>query len=250
MTERRRLLILGGTGEAHALAARADALPGLHVVSSFAGRTQQRRLPKGEHRVGGFGGAGGLADYLQTAGIDLVVDATHPFASQISENAIEACARAGRPLVGVRRPEWRKQTGDRWIEVAGVEGAADAMAEHGGRIFVTVGRGEIGPFEGRPDLWLLVRLMEMGGNPPAIANGEIIASRGPFRVDDETRLMTGHRIDCLATKNSGGEATYAKIAASRALGLPVIMVRRPPVADAESVDTVEGAIDWLKARLV
>ncbi len=125
---------------------------------------------------------------------------------------------------------------------------AGAEQPHGGRIFVTVGRGDIAPFENRPDLWLLVRLME-AAEPPAIADGRIVVASGPFETEDEMRLMTSNRIDCVATKNAGGDATYAKIAAARALGLPVIMVRRPPVPETESVATVDAAIEWLKARL-
>ena len=249
MAERRRLLVLGGTGDAIALAARAAELPGLAVVSSLAGRTRNPRTPAGELRIGGFGGADGLADYLRREKIDLVVDATHPFAARITVNAVAACARAQLSLVALRRPEWRPGPDDHWVEVATVAEAAEAAGTHGRRIFVTVGGGEIGPFERRPDLWLLVRLIEAADDPPEIADGEIIVARGPFDVVDEKRLMTGHRIDCVATKNAGGDATYAKIAAARALDLPVIMVRRPPVPETASVETVDAAIDWLKARL-
>lgn len=244
----RRLLILGGTGDAIALAARAAALPGLSVVSSLAGRTRNPRAPEGELRIGGFGGARGLADYLRANDIGLVIDATHPFAARITTNTMEACKTAARPLLALRRPEWRRETGDNWVEVDSVADAAGAVGDHGRRVFVTVGSGEIGPFEGRADLWLLVRLME-AGRPPEIAGGEIVVARGPFAVADETRLMAGHRIDCLVTKNAGGDATYAKIAAARALGLPVVMVRRPAVLDTEGVETIDAAIDWLKSRL-
>lgn len=249
MAERRRLLILGGTGEARALAARAAEISDLDVVSSLAGRTRRPRLPEGQHRIGGFGGPEGLVRYLSDERIDIVVDATHPFAARISENAVLACGRARRPLIALRRPEWRREPGDLWIEVATIEDAAGAMTDHGRRVFVTVGGGEIGPFEHRPDVWLLVRLMELDGDPPAITAGDVIASRGPFDTDGETRLMTDYRIDCLATKNSGGAATYPKIAAARALGLPVIMVRRPPPPDAEGVETVDAAIEWLRSHL-
>ncbi len=249
MAERRRLLVLGGTGEAIALAARAADLAGLSIVSSLAGRTRNPRTPAGELRIGGFGGADGLATYLRDEKIDLVVDATHPFAARIAENAVAACAEAHRPLLALRRPEWRPEPDDRWIEVVTVAEAAEAAGTHGRRIFVTVGRSELGPFEGRPDLWLLVRLIEHAAEPPEIADGEIIVARGPFDAADDKRLMTAHRIDCVATKNAGGDATYGKIAAARALGLPVIMVRRPPVRECESVDTIDAAIDWLKAWL-
>ena len=223
----RRLLILGGTGDAIALAARAAELPGLTVVSSLAGRTRNPRTPEGDLRVGGFGGPDGLADYLRDNVIDLVIDATHPFAAQITANAIAACDGAARPLLTLRRPEWRRQAGDHWVEVDTVADAAGVVGDHGRRVFVTVGRGEINPFEGRADLWLLVRIMEVSDGRPDIADGEIVIARGPFEIDGEKRLMRDHRIDCLATKNAGGDATYAKIAAARSLGLPVVMVQRP-----------------------
>ena len=244
-----RLLVLGGTGDAVELAGRAARLPGLSVVSSLAGRTRNPRLPEGGLRVGGFGGAGGLAGYLRDEDIDLVIDATHPFAERISANAVAACNESGRPLLALRRPQWRPEPGDRWVEVDTVPEAAEAAGTHGRRIFITVGRSEIGPFENRPDLWLLVRLMEPPAEPLGIADGEIVVARGPFETAGETSLMTGHRVDCLATKNAGGEATYAKIAAARALGLPVIMVRRPTVPETEAVETVSAAIDWLAQAL-
>jgi precorrin-6A/cobalt-precorrin-6A reductase len=259
MAEPRRLLILGGTGEAVRLANRAAELPDVSVISSLAGRTRAPRAPKGDIRIGGFGGTDGLAAYLRGESIDLVIDATHPFADRISENAATACEAAARPLLALRRPEWLREPTDKWVEVDSV-GASVAMAEspaptvamaesHGPRVFVTVGRTELAPFQKHPELWLLIRLMEPESEPPGIAHGTIIIDRGPFSTEDEIRLMTTHRIDCLVTKNSGGDATYGKIAAARALGLPVIMVRRPSLPKTESVEDIDAAIDWLKARL-
>jgi precorrin-6A/cobalt-precorrin-6A reductase len=245
----RRLLILGGTGDAIALAARAAELPGLTVVSSLAGRTRNPRAPEGDLRVGGFGGPDGLAEYLRDSEIGLVIDATHPFAIQITANAIAACDGAARPLLALRRPEWLREAGDRWVEVDTVADAAEVVGDQGRRAFVTVGRGEIGPFEGRADLWFLVRLMEVGDGSLDISDGEIVIARGPFEIEGEKRLMRDHRIDCLVTKNAGGDATYAKIAAARAIGLPVVMVRRPPLPDIEGVETIDAAINWLEARL-
>lgn len=250
MAERRRLLVLGGTGEAIALAARAAGLPGISVVSSLAGRTRNPRVPEGDLRVGGFGGPDGLAGYLGDENIDLVVDATHPFAARITANAVAACDGAGRPLLALRRPQWRPAPEDNWVEVDTVAESAVAAGAHGSRVFVTVGRTEFGPFRDRPDLWLLVRLLEAAAAPLGIADGVIIVARGPFDVEAEMRLMTEHRIDCVVTKNAGGNATYGKIAAARSLGLPVIMVRRPVTPEVEAVETIDAAIDWLKARLV
>ena len=250
MAERRRLLILGGTGDAIALAARAAGLPGLSVVSSLAGRTRSPRMPEGDLRVGGFGGANGLAGYLRDENIDLIVDATHPFAAQITANAATACDDAERPLLALRRPQWHPEPDDRWVEVDSVAESAITAGNHGSRIFVTVGRTEFGPFRDRPDLWLLVRLMETAAEPLGIADGVTVVARGPFDAEDEVCLMTEHRIDCVVTKNAGGDATYGKIAAAQSLGLPVIMVRRPTAPETEAVETIEAAIDWLKARLI
>ena len=250
MAERRRLLVLGGTGEAIALAARAAKLPGISVVSSLAGRTRNPRVPEGDLRVGGFGGPEGLARYLRHENIDLVIDATHPFAARITANAATACDGAGRPILALRRPQWRPGPDDRWVGVDSVTDSAIAAGEHGRRVFVTVGRTELGPFRDRPDLWLLVRLMEAAVEPLGIADGATVIARGPFDAEDEMRLMSEHRIDCVVTKNSGGDATYGKIAAARALGLPVIMVRRPATPKIDAVETIDAAIDWLTARLV
>jgi precorrin-6A/cobalt-precorrin-6A reductase len=249
MAEPRRLLILGGTTEGVALAARAATVAGLTVVSSLAGRTRNPRRPEGALRVGGFGGADGLQGYLRDAGIDLVVDATHPFAATITANAVAACAAADRPLLALRRPEWSRAPDDEWIEVDSVAEAAACAAAHGRRVFVTVGGGELGIFADRPGPWLLARVMETGGAPKDLANGIVVTARGPFAIEDEIALMTEHRIDCLVTKNAGGQATYAKIAAARSLGLPVVMVRRPPLPESECVETVDAAIDWLRARI-
>ena len=250
MAEFRRLLVLGGTGEAIDLAARAAELPGLFIVSSLAGRTRNPRMPEGDFRVGGFGGADGLANYLRDEDIDLVIDATHPFAARITANAAAACDSAARPILALRRPQWRPEPDDHWIEVDTVVESAAAAGEHGHRVFVTVGRTEFGPFRDRPDLWLLVRLMEATVDPLGIADGMTVVARGPFDAEDEMELMTEHRIDCVVTKNSGGDATYGKIAAARSLGLPVIMVRRPATPEIDAVETIDAAIDWLKARLV
>ena len=128
--------------------------------------------------------------------------------------------------------------------------SAITAGNHGSRIFVTVGRTEFGPFRDRPDLWLLVRLMETAAEPLGIADGVTVVARGPFDAEDEVSLMTEHRIDCVVTKNAGGDATYGKIAAAQSLGLPVIMVRRPTAPETEAVETIDAAIDWLKAQLV
>jgi len=243
------LLILGGTGEAAALAARAALVPQLRVITSLAGRTSAPLAPHGELRRGGFGGADGLAAYLRDAAIDLVVDATHPFAAVISRHAAEACARAGKPSLMLVRPPWQRQSGDRWIEVDDLAGAAAALPGLARRVFLSVGRQELRTFRAVRDCWFLVRLIEPPRAALPLAEAEIITARGPFTVEDERQLMTSRRIEALVSKNSGGDATYAKIAAARELGLPVVMVRRPPPPPGEIVEAVEAALDWIVGHL-
>jgi len=243
------LLILGGTGEAAALAARAALVPQLRVITSLAGRTSAPLAPKGERRRGGFGGADGLAAYLRDAAVDLVVDASHPFAAVISRHAEEACARAGKPRLVLARPPWQRQSGDCWIEVDDLAGAAAALPGLARRVFLSVGRQELRTFAAVRDCWFLVRLIEPPRAALPLAEAEIVTGRGPFTVEDERQLMTSRRIEALVSKNSGGDATYAKIAAARELGLPVVMVRRPPPPPGEIVEAVEAALDWIVGHL-
>lgn len=245
----RRLLILGGTAEAVSLSARASLLPGLQVVTSLAGRTRAPTLPEGELRVGGFGGSGGLRNYLAAETIDLVVDATHPFATQISRHAVEACARQGVPRLLLARPPRTREAGDTWIEVADEAEAAARLPDLGQRVFLALGRQNLAAFAGLPGTWFLVRLIEAPAGPLPLADYEAIAGRGPFPVADEHTLLEAHRIDCLVSRQSGGDATYGKIAAARARALPVVMIRRPPTPAGESVADVERAVDWIEARL-
>ena len=244
-----RLLILGGTGEALALAERAQRLPGLQVITALAGRTTRPTLPQGELRSGGFGGVAGLADYLEEASIDLVVDATHPFAAQISRHAAAACAQSGRPLLMLVRPPWERAPGDCWIEVDTVAAAAAALPDTARRAFLTVGRQELAAFAALEGHWFLVRVIEPPANGLPLRDYALVAGRGPFTVEGETRLMRDHRVDVVVSKNSGGAATYAKIAAARGLGLPVVMVRRPSLPEAERVADVAGAMAWIARRL-
>ena len=244
-----RLLILGGTGEALALAEHAQRLPGLQVTTALAGRTTRPMPPQGELRSGGFGGGGGLAAYLEEASIDLVVDATHPFAAQISRHAAAACAQTGRPLLMLVRPPWEKAPGDRWIEVDTVGAAAAALAGMVRRTFLAVGRQELAAFTALEDHWFLVRVIEPPANGLPLRDYALVAARGPFSVASETRLMREHRIEALVSKNSGGAASYAKIAAARELGLTVVMVRRPSLPEGERVADVHGAMAWIASQL-
>ena len=249
--EPRRLLILGGTAEAAALAREAAAAFGdrVEIITALAGRTREPAALPGTVRSGGFGGAKGLADYLAAEGIAMVVDATHPFATAISDHARTACDKAAVPRLVLARPPWRKQRGDRWIEVDDVAGAAAELRRLGGRALVTVGVKELDAFAGLGGVFCLVRLIEPPAKPLRLADYEVITGRGPFTVAGERRLLAGHRIDVVVSKASGGGATRAKITAARELGLPVIMVRRPAAPPGERVSRVPAALGWIAERL-
>ena len=242
----RHLLILGGTAEAAALAA---ALAGtVRVTTSLAGRTEQPALPPGEVRIGGFGGAEGMAAWLGENAVDLVVDATHPFAAAISAHAAEACSGLGLPRLRLQRPAWRRDPRDRWIEVADIDAAAHTLAMLGGRAFLTIGVQELAAFAGLDHVWLLIRLI----SPPHVAlelgPHEMVYGRGPFCLAEERLLLQRHRISCLVTKASGGAATEAKLIAAREAELLVIMVRRPPPPPGPLVESVEAALAWIAGR--
>jgi precorrin-6A/cobalt-precorrin-6A reductase len=251
----RRLLILGGTGEAAALAAWAVERFGarVEVVTSLAGRLARETAIAGKVRVGGFGGADGLAAYLRAHHVDAVVDATHPFAARISAHAREACANAAVPRLVLDRPPWRPTPQDRWIEVADMAGAAQALPGLGRRAWLTVGSGEIAAFAGLEGVWFLVRLISMPKEPLPLGlpgrDYEIVLGRGPFTLEGERALMARNRIDVLVSKQSGGPATEAKLVAAREAGLPVVMVRRPRPEPGERVESVSAALDWLERAL-
>jgi precorrin-6A/cobalt-precorrin-6A reductase len=250
----RHLLILGGTAEARMLAHAASTLPGLAVTVSLAGRTRDPAPQSGTLHVGGFGGVEGLASFLAGVKIDLVVDATHPFAARISRHAVEACAERHVPLLMLARPPWRKQPGDVWHEVADVPAAASLLAKlaaegRARRAFVTVGRQELGAFSSVRGLALVVRLVERPETPIPLTDAQILTGRGPFGLDAERAWLAGYGIDVLVSKNSGGDATYAKIAAARELGVAVVMVERPALPEVERVTDVPAARAWIEARI-
>jgi precorrin-6A/cobalt-precorrin-6A reductase len=248
-----RLLILGGTGEARALAGRLVAgvpgLPPLDVVTSLAGRTQAPAALPGRVQVGGFGGAAGLAGWLRAHAVDVVVDATHPFAAQISAHAVEACAAAGVARLALVRPGWQARPDDRWIEVADLAEAARRLLRHGSRVFLSTGRRDLDAFAGLDAIWFLIRLVDRPDTSLPLARYAIVTGRGPFGVAAERALFVEHRIDALVCKASGGDATAAKLTAARELGLPVMMIRRPPPPPGPSVETVDKAIAVIRTML-
>jgi precorrin-6A/cobalt-precorrin-6A reductase len=246
MRGQKNILILGGTTEASSLAKRL-AEPGgrFAVTTSLAGRTTAPAPLPGSVRVGGFGGAGGFARYLRETGTDAVVDATHPFAARMPWNASEACARTGTPLVRLERPAWTPGPGDRWTVVPDLA-AASAALDGSSRIFLTTGRQELAPFAVHADKWFLIRSIEPPGDLP-LRFAEVVLAKGPFTVPEEEALMATHAVDTLVTKNSGAQATAAKLEAARRLDLRVVMVERPPKPDGARAATVSEALAWLDA---
>ena len=242
------LLILGGTGEAVRLAAALTEMPGLEITTSLAGRTHGRAPVAGELRVGGFGGPEGLARYLRDQHIAAVIDATHPYAQRISENARSAATTTGVPLLRLTRPAWEERPGDRWLEAADAPAAASLLPGLAERVLLTTGHKEIAAFAGLEEIWFLVRLIEPPTDPLPLARHEILLARGPFVEEEERDLFRARRIGALVTKNSGGAATHAKLAAARALALPVVMIARPPALPGPAVESVEAALAWVCER--
>jgi precorrin-6A/cobalt-precorrin-6A reductase len=233
------VLILGGTGEARRL---ADVVVGrFRVVSSLAGRVKEPRLPAGEVRVGGFGGVEGFRRWVVENEVDVVVDATHPFAAVMTATAARVTKELRIPFVVLRRPGWQERPGDDWRWVDTVEDAAGVLQEK--RVFLTTGREELKAFA-HLDNWFLVRSVEPP-EPPVPKNMHVILDRGPFTPHGELKTMREHAIDVLVTKDSGGDMTSAKLAAARELRLPVVIVTRPPLPEVDTVGSVEAAVRWL-----
>lgn len=248
---RRRILILGGTAEARRLADAVDFRHGdaVDLITALAGRLERRPILAGRMRVGGFGGSEGLASYLDSERIDLLIDATHPFASVMSHHAEAAAARAGVPRLMLVRPAWRTVPGDDWRDVGDLAAAAALLPSLGSNAFLTTGIGGLAAFAAVPGAWYLVRLMEPAKATLPLPRYETVIGKPPFDREAERRLMTDHRIAAVVTKNSGGAATEAKLTAARDLGLPVIMVQRPVPPPGERVESVDTALDWLTRRL-
>ncbi len=236
------ILILGGTAEATSLAKLIAADKRFSAVLSLAGRTERPAPQALPVRVGGFGGVDGLAAYLTAHGIDALIDATHPFAEQMSANAFAATQATGVRLITLTRPSWQAETGDRWTEVFGAEAAARAIGEAPKRVFLTVGRLQAPAFAACPQHDYLIRMIDPPEHPLPLPNHRILLARGPYDPLSEEALMRDHAIEVLVTKNSGGPHTYGKIIAARALGLPVILMATPLPTGGEVVHSADAAL--------
>jgi len=246
----KRLLILGGTGEAAALheAASERFEARLEIVSSLAGRTCLPRAQPGTVRTGGFGGAEGLARWLRESEIDMVVDATHPFAARIAANARAACEAAGVARIILWRQPWTARPGDNWISVADASEAANRLADIGKRAFLALGSGELWRFAGVKGVWLMSRVAETP-SPDAAPPGFVMVARGPFDAEDELRLLNEQNIDLLVSRNSGGDATVGKITAARQRGIPVIMIERPAPEPGKRCSDLKEILQWIERKL-
>lgn len=241
---RPNLLILAGTTEAAALA-RAVVAAGLSGTVSFAGRVERLPPQPLPQRVGGFGGVEGLKAYLRDHRITHVVDATHPFAAQMSAHAVEASTALGVPLVALTRPPWTPVAGDRWIRVPDMAGAVAALARPAARVMLAVGRMHLAEFTPNPQHFYLLRLVEPAKTAMPFPDHHVVVDRGPFTVEADRALMEAQGITLVVSKNSGGTGAYAKIAAARALHLPVIMIDRPAGGARAEVGSVEAVLDWV-----
>ncbi len=245
------ILILGGTFEASQLAkslhdqSRGQAR---RFTLSLAGRTQTPVQPV-PFRSGGFGGVAGLLSYLAQENITRVVDATHPFAAQMSRHAVIACATAQIPLIQLSRPAWQRQEQDLWTEVDTIEQAVAALPQAPRRVFLTHGRLDLAAFTKAPQHFYLIRTIDRPDGLDTLTRSAVahslILARGPFGQAEEAALLQNERIELLITKNSGGSATYAKILAARAARIPVILLRRPPAQDCPQASDVTGVMRWL-----
>ncbi|QXW03337.1 cobalt-precorrin-6A reductase [Rhodococcus globerulus] len=246
---RPRVLVLGGTGEGREIAARLADSVDLEVVTSLAGRVRDPRWPEGEVRVGGFGGAEGLAGWLAENDIRALLDATHPFASRITANAHLAARTCEIPFAVCQRPSWAQHPQDRWFPARDLSHAAELVPVLGTRAFLTIGRQGVSAFAEVSGVSFLVRSIDppTGAMP---APHELILARGPFDVESERELMRRRGIDVVVTKSSGGDQTYAKIVAARQLGLPVIVVERSPAPEGvESFNSPSAAAAWLESTV-
>ncbi len=236
-------MILGGTAEGRVLSERLSSDPRFDVLLSFAGRTASLRRPAVPHRIGGFGGAPGLAAFLTAERFDALVDATHPFAAQMSANAVNAIERTRVPLIRFERKAWRAVRGDRWRCVGSMAEAAAALGAEPRRVFLSVGRTEVDAFNAAPQHTYVIRAVDAFA--PALPQARVLAARGPFTLAGELELLMRERIEVVVSKNSGTEATVAKIHAARELSLPVVMVERPALPEALLAHALEDVEAWL-----
>ena len=240
----KNLLILGGTTEASALA-QIISKTNINARLSYAGRVSRLRNSPIEKRVGGFGGVSGLLKYLKLEKITHVIDATHPFASQMSKNAIEACTLASIPLAALTRPPWQKEIGDKWINVPNIEAAVQYLEQPKKRVLLAIGRQNLPLFYAQPQHNYVLRLVDPPERPLEFPDHSINISRGPFTIKNDTALFEKHKIELVVAKNSGGRGSYSKIEVARNLRVSVVMVERPKMPSRTEIFQVNAALNWV-----
>lgn len=245
------ILILGGTTEAARLAVALHDRFGteLAVTTSLAGMTRTPRELPGSTRIGGFGGVDGLAAWLRAHHVGLVIDATHPFASQMSANVRRACDAVSVPRLLFVRAPWTAKDGDNWRCVSNLNTAAALLPDVAKRVFLSIGAARLDLFSGLRNVHLVVRMIDPPEGPLPLADYSVVLARGPFDEEAERKLLRDERIEVVVSRNSGGVATVAKIRAARALNLPVVMVAPPVRETGECVGSLEGALQWITKRM-
>jgi precorrin-6A/cobalt-precorrin-6A reductase len=243
-----RILLLGGTTEATELAAMLARDGSIRATLSLAGRTAKPAASPLPMRVGGFGGVDGLAAYLDAERIDLLIDATHPFAARMSANAVAASEAAGVPLMAIERPPWTPVDGDDWVEHDSIDAAIAALPAEPQDVFSGLGRQAIDALRRAPQHRYLIRVVDPLELPCDLLDSEVLDARGPFRTGDDARLFADYNIRYVLAKNAGGSAAYSKIEAARQLGIPVHMVRRPAPPARTTVPSPGEALDWIAAH--
>ena len=247
----KHLLILGGTAEARELARRVAITIGkkVRVTTSLAGRRAKAPALPGEVRIGGFGGIKGLSEYLSQNAVDFIIDATHPFSAVISDHANAAATATDVPRLQLLRPPWQLPPAAEWIEVDDLADAARDLPRFARRVFLTTGVRGLEAFSGLDELWFLVRLMDPPGEPPPLAQHEVITGKPPYTLEDELAILTDHNIDTLVTKHSGGDGTVAKILAAAEAGVKIVLIRRPPPEPGPVAETVDDAFAWIESQV-
>jgi precorrin-6A/cobalt-precorrin-6A reductase len=240
------ILILGGTSEASTLAALLAGRPDLPACLSYAGRVRNPMAQPIPTRVGGFGGVDGLVRYVRGERIRAIVDATHPFAAQMTAHAMAAARETGTPLLRLTRPAWQAELGDHWIPAANMDAAVSALPALPARVFVALGRNEIAVLQRAPQHHYVLRMVDPPDAPLSLPSHEIIVARGPFTGEHDAALLANRRIDLVMAKNAGGAASIGKIVAARQFGVPVIMIARPAEPDGMRIVTEpDAAVRWL-----
>lgn len=248
MTDR-LVLVLGGTTEARKIADVIEQSEGLRVLYSLAGVTKNPLLPSCEVRTGGFGGQAGLESFMRTNGVSALIDATHPYATTVSNNAVRASKSTQTSLLRYERTPWKAVEQDNWRIFDTISAAANSLLQNGSKVFLAIGKKEISPFKTNTKDHFFIRSVEEIDDKSLPVNSKIILDRGPFELDAERALLLDHKIDRLVCKNSGGTASFAKLEACRDLGIPVLMIERPELLSSRTVTKIDGVLTALRAAL-